>query len=98
MWQTRSNGNVNVAVPFAGPLPRLATPNIATIPPLWIVAESFFFTNFMMILVLEIDKYCHQYYAATVMTTQLLNKSHCKKCSSFWKWAITRWHIERVLV
>jgi hypothetical protein len=97
MWQTRSNSNVHVALPFAGLPLSVSIPNIATIPLLEML-KLFFFTNFLMILVLEISKYCHQYYAAMVMTTQLLNKSHCKKCSSFWKWAITRCHTERVLV
>jgi hypothetical protein len=62
MWQTGSSRNVSAALPFIGPTPGLAIPNITcSSTPLELL--KLFFTNFLMlILVEETNRYCRQYY------------------------------------
>jgi hypothetical protein len=69
-WQTGSNRNVGAALPFTGPTPGSATPNI-TCSSISLQLLKLFFTNLLMLLLVEeTNRYCRQYYDIKVMTTQ----------------------------
>jgi hypothetical protein len=57
----RQQQNVGAALPFTGPTPGSATPNI-TCSSISLQLLKLFFTNLLMLLVEETNRYCRQYY------------------------------------
>jgi hypothetical protein len=77
-WQTGSNRNVDVALPLTGPTSRLATPNIICSSTTPLELLKLFFTNLLMLIIVEETNT-----KLKVITAQSLKALLWKKCICF---------------